>query len=175
MQRLFILLYTISGFAVLTFETIWIRALAIRLGSTVVSASLVLCVFFLFAALGNLLGGKLAARVRRPILCYGLAEIVFACTGWAAYAAREFVWAAVAPPAPAQDGIAALATGLLAAAGLTGLPSLLAGATFPLLSEALVRGASRRTDVGGLLYAGNLTGAALGVLAGGIALPMCCG
>jgi hypothetical protein len=89
MDRLFILIYAVSGFSVLTVETAWIRLLSLRLGGGVHAASLVFAAFFIFSALGNLLGAIAVGRTRFPATWYGAAELAFATAVAGLYAARD--------------------------------------------------------------------------------------
>jgi hypothetical protein len=57
---------------------------------------------------------------------------------------------------------------------VVGIPSLLAGVTFPLLSGAFVVACAERTPRGGRFYSANLAGDALGVVLGGVLLPFAC-
>ena len=67
---LFMILYSLSGFAVMSMETIWIRTLALIIGNTVNAATAAICVFFIFAAFGNLIGGRLVHKTTKPAAWY---------------------------------------------------------------------------------------------------------
>jgi predicted membrane-bound spermidine synthase len=63
-----------SGLSSLIYQVIWIRQLALAVGSTSASMSLVLSIFFLGLALGSYWVGKSHSRIINPIRVYGLLE-----------------------------------------------------------------------------------------------------
>jgi spermidine synthase len=166
----YLVLYTISGFVVVALETVWIRTLSLIIGNTVSAATAAICVFFVFAAIGNLLGGKIAKQTKQTALWYGSAEILFAVTALLLYPCSSFL-----PLANSITGFSALLNYISSAIILVAIPSLFAGISLPLLLQTFVWRSDARTGTGGLLYAGNLLGAATGVIAGGILLPMAYG
>ncbi len=155
LSPLLLSLYVLSGFSALALETLWTRLVSLRAGNTVVAATLVIAVFFASAALGNLWGARLVARTRRPLRYYGRCETA---SGLAALLTFAFFRHAE------QSSI--IATLLL-----VGPPVFLAGIAFPSLAEAFVPGPAERTARGAPFYGGNLLGAAIGVIAGGVILP----
>ncbi len=159
-------LWALSGFSVLTLETVWMRELAPRVGNTAVASTLVIAVFFAAAALGNLAGARLVAGQRRPLLLYGRFESAAALAALALFALNRWLWTHGSALPSGWGGQAA------AAALLVGLPSFLSGASFPGLAETFVEDARHRTSTGGRFYGMNLLGAALGVAAGGVWLPL---
>ena len=102
-------LFFFSGAAGLVYQVLWMRSLGLFLGSDMYGVSIILSSFMGGLALGSLLGGRLAERIRRPLLAYGVAElgigaialpfatslffVAYAFSGWnaAAYAAEEFI------------------------------------------------------------------------------------
>ena len=64
--------FFLSGFASLVYEVSWIRRAALVFGSTTHSLSTVLAVFFLGLALGSFIAGRLAPKIRRPIVWFTL-------------------------------------------------------------------------------------------------------
>ncbi len=159
-------LWALSGFCILTLETVWIRELALRAGNTAVASALVVTAFFLAAALGNLAGARITAGRRQPLLLYGRFEAAAALAAFAAFAANRWLWAhgGVLPDSALGTAAAALL--------LVGPPSFFSGASFPFLAETYVEDAQHRTSTGGRFYGLNLLGAALGVAAGGVWLPL---
>lgn len=63
---LFILLYAISGFCILSMETIWIRDMGLHTGNTLLSASWIIAVFFICAGIGNRVSHKLLKKTNKP-------------------------------------------------------------------------------------------------------------
>ncbi len=173
MRTVALILYGISGLCLLSLETIWIRAIGLHVGGTAVASALVLVVFFLCAAAGNLAGAALSRGVKRPLAAYGLAELLTAISAFALFSQQSRLAGLLGPGCGTVPGN--LLGDALFAAALAGLPSFLAGASFPLLSAALVSRLDERTRHAGAIYAGNLFGAALGVVLGGVALPAAVG
>jgi predicted membrane-bound spermidine synthase len=169
----FYVLFVASGFAGLIYESVWTHYLKLYLGHAAYAQSLVLIVFMGGMALGAAFCARISTRLRSPLAAYAAAE---AAIGVCALLFHEaFValtdWSyAVLLPALGGD-LAALAAKLALAAGLILPPSLLLGATFPLMSAGLVRlerGAAGRPIA--MLYFANSLGAAAGVLASGFVL-----
>ena len=159
------LLWALSGFSVLTLETVWMREIALRAGNTAVASTLVIAVFFAAAALGNLAGARVVAGHRRALLFYGRCEVAAAVSAMAMFVLNRWLWA--------HGGVLSEGWGgqVAAASLLVGLPSFFSGASFPGLAETFVEDAQHRTSSGGRFYGMNLLGAALGVAAGGVWLP----
>ena len=152
------LLWAVSGFSVLTLETVWMRQVAIHSGSTAVSAALVMAVFFVCAALGNLLGSRIIPGRVKPLRRYGSFEVlsgICAVLGFLAFPAVVLV---------GGDLVGSLV--------LVGPASVASGFGFACLGEAFVETLDQRMSRGGLFYGMNLLGAALGVAAGGVWLPL---
>jgi spermidine synthase len=156
-----LLLWAVSGFSMLTLETLWMREVALRAGNTVIASTWVIAVFFTFAALGNLMGTR-CLNVTRPLLGYARFESSSALATLLLFALGRWMLDAF----PSIGGHAALTAIVLA-----GLPSFLSGAAFPALAQTFVSSATERTTRGGLLYGMNLLGASLGVALGGSLLP----
>jgi predicted membrane-bound spermidine synthase len=176
-RAVFVLLFVVSGFAGLIYESVWTHYLKLYLGHAAYAQSLVLVVFMGGMALGSGLCARASTRVGNPLLAYAAVE---AAIGLAALGFHElFVLAtdwshAVLLPSLGSDGLALAAK--LALSSLLILPqSVLLGATFPLMSAGLVRaaGATQAKGLGepvAMLYFANSLGAAVGVLASGFVL-----
>ena len=158
-------LWALSGFSVLTLETVWMREIALRAGNTAVASTLVIAVFFAAAALGNLAGARVVAGKKRALLFYGGFEVASAVAALAMFALNRWLWTHGSVLPEGWCGQVA------AAALLVGPPSFFSGASFPGLAETFVEDAQHRTSTGGRFYGMNLLGAALGVAAGGVWLP----
>jgi spermidine synthase len=168
-NRSIFLLYLFSGFFFLSLETIWIRTVGLQIGSTVVSASLVISIYFFCAALGNVVASKILPRLSRSlrwygwleILCGGLSLVLFVLNPWLI---RLFL---------SDPDTAYFISGseFFYVFAMVGLPSFFSGATFPSISHVIVDHQSQRTQRGASPYGGNLWGAALGVILGGIYIP----
>lgn len=151
----------LSGGVALAQELLWLRWFSALLGATATAAAATLCGVFLGYAAGNLVGGRVAPRIRRPLLAYGVLELAAAA---AALAMPSLFSAAERFVAPLRQAFAAApalgaVVATLGAALLVLPPTLCAGATLPVVAPGLgPRGAP-------LVYSANTFGAAAGTLA----------
>lgn len=173
-QRFFILLaFFLSGASGLIFQTVWIRMLTRSLGATTYAVATVLAVFMAGLALGSWLGGKWADRSRRLLLTYAGLELAIAVVGVAAsFLVIDLLgdfyvaWANSVRdrPLPLLGLRVAIISGCLLP------PTLLMGATLPVLTAFLTRhGLHFQTGLGSV-YAFNTFGAVAGVLVTGLVL-----
>lgn len=169
-----VLLYAcffLSGAASLVYEVVWMRQLALTLGSTTPAVSTVLATFMLGLALGAWAFGRVADRARDPLRLYAYLE---AGVGLYALLVPRLVettrgWHVAAAQGLEGHGAALLALRLVSAAALLLLPTVLMGGTLPIL----VRFAGRSRSLGrelGLLYGVNVAGAVVGCLLAGFVL-----
>ncbi|MDA0225843.1 MAG: fused MFS/spermidine synthase, partial [Proteobacteria bacterium] len=169
----FYVLFTVSGFAGLIYESIWTHYLKLFLGHAAYAQSLVLVVFMGGMALGSALCSRWSERLERPLLAYAAAEAVVGVIALGFHEAYLFVteWA-FAALLPGLSGDASVLAAKLSLACLLILPqSILLGATFPLMSAGLVRAVPTRAGESiAMLYFTNSLGAALGVLTSGFVL-----
>ncbi len=167
------LLFTVSGFAGLIYESIWSHYLKLFLGHAAYAQTLVLALFMGGMALGSWAASRLSRRWRNLLRGYAIVE---ALIGIAALVFHDaFVVATDASYAwilPALGSDVAAASFKWALAGLMILPQSVAlGMTFPLMSAGLLRRHPERPgEALALLYFTNSLGAALGVLASGFVL-----
>ena len=169
----FFLLFTVSGFAGLIYESIWSHYLKLFLGHAAYAQTLVLALFMGGMAIGAWLCSLWSHRWRNLLRGYALAE---ALIGLAAFlfhpvfvAATDTAYTSILP---ALGGEIPATLFKWTLAGLLILPqSVLLGMTFPLMSAGLIR---RYPAAPGeslaMLYFTNSFGAAIGVLASGFAL-----
>ena len=164
-RAVFYLLFTVSGFAGLIYESIWTHYLKLFLGHAAYAQSLVLVVFMGGMAAGSAYCSRISLRLRNPLRAYALVEAV---VGLCALGLHEvFValtdWSYVSLlPGLGNEWLVLGAK--LAISCLLILPqSVLLGATFPLMSAGLVRahpGSSGESV--SMLYFTNSLGAAVG-------------
>jgi len=165
-------LFFLSGASALAYEVVWMRLLSLSLSVTVYAVTTVLCAFMAGLAVGALLSGRVADRLRRPLAAYGIVEIGVAITALAtpsilARLGPVYVWlhdslgaADVAYPV-ARFGLAF---------GVLVVPCTLMGATLPLLGRAAITRKDAAGRGAGALYAANTLGAVVGCLAAGFLL-----
>jgi spermidine synthase len=160
-------LFFFSGLAALVYQVMWMRRLSLFFGSDVYSAAITLSAFMGGLSVGSWGAYRLADRLMRPLLWYGLLEVGI---GLYALAFQPFldafqpllhsVYAANFDTAPMvyQATRVAIATGMLL------VPTALMGATLPLVVRSFVRTDSELGGLGGFFYAINTLGALVGTL-----------
>lgn len=166
--------FFLSGIAGLAYEVVWTRMLILVFGATTFAISTVLTAFMAGLALGGWLGGRMSRRLAEPALAYGILEVGIGLYALAVPFLFEglepvfrYAWQAFHLSFPAITFVRFLLAGSVLV-----FPTVLMGATLPVLSSLV---ASRREGRGfrvGLLYALNTFGAVGGaLLAGFVLLP----
>src|SRR5260370_34400295 len=69
-------LFFFSGACGLIYEVLWCRHLGLIFGNTVQSLSAVLTAFMGGLALGSYVSGRYCERLKRPLLAYGILEVL---------------------------------------------------------------------------------------------------
>jgi len=165
-------LFFCSGASALIYQVLWLRKLGLVFGVTVYAASTVWASFMFGLAVGSLLSGRVADRVRRPLVWFGVAEALIAVSAVAtpaALGALQDLYASLYPSLPRSLGAITAARCLMALAVLL-VPTVLMGATLPLVVKS---SSFRASDLGqrmALLYASNTAGAIAGTLVSGLFL-----
>lgn len=157
------ILFFCSGFPALIYQLVWQRALFGMFGVNAESVTVIVAAFMLGLGLGSVAGGWLSRRRSLPLLpLLASIELLTACFGLAS----PSIFAAV-------DGLvlgASLTVTAAVALGLVLVPTLLMGATLPVLVGEIVR---RTANVGGAvggLYDVNTLGAGVACLVSTVAL-----
>jgi spermidine synthase len=160
------LCFAVSGAAALGLELLWVRSAGLVVGATASTAATVLATYF--AGLGT--GAMLARRPPpRPVVRYGFLELAVSAGALWSLAAFRFLASDAG-----QRALATAGPGAPVVIGAAILPAtILLGATLPVLGQALAAADVGRR--GGLLYAVNTLGAALGIAAMGFGLPAAIG
>lgn len=151
------LLYFLSGCPALVYQLVWQRALFRMFGVHSESITVVVTAFLLGLGLGGLFGGWLSVRTRSPLLWFGLFELAIAAFAAASLPLFDAVGALTLGAAP-------LAT-LLVALLLVLVPTLLMGATLPLLTAHLVASSRNVGRSVGLLSFVNTLGSGVACFA----------
>ena len=160
MQRSHVVFF-LSGTAALAYQVVWMRWLARVLGSDAAGVTTVLVAFLLGMALGARWLGPPLARVARPAVAYLLVQL-----GVAAWALGTISLV------PALEALGSAAPRPLVALAALLPPTLLMGATFPLMGRLSIRGDRDAGPSTAGFYAANTYGAAAGaLLAGFLVLP----
>ena len=146
-------LFFLSGFPALLYQIVWQRALFTIFGVNVESVTVVVSAFMLGLGLGSLLGGWLSQRPAVPLLlAFAFMELAIAAFGLVSLQLFQSLSTLGAP------------TFLLSFAAVV-LPTVLMGATLPLLVTHLVRVSGHVGRSVGLLYFVNTLGSAVACFA----------
>jgi spermidine synthase len=152
--RWFYLLFFLSGIPALIYQIVWQRTLFAIYGVNMESVTIVVSAFMLGLGLGSLAGGHISKNAAAPLLLlFGGIELGIAAYGVASLPVFHAVarFTAGAPP---------LETGLLSLA-LVLVPTVLMGATLPLLVAQLVKLSGNVGRSVGILYFVNTLGSAV--------------
>jgi spermidine synthase len=164
-------LFFLSGACALIYQVLWLRQLSLIFGVTVYAASTVLATFMAGLAIGSAAAGRLSERVRRPLLWFGAAEALIGVTALLSPVALDVVTAGYVALAPGLES-RALATVLrfVCSAAVLLVPTILMGATLPLVLQSSVIDAPGVAARLSLLYGINTAGAVAGCLLAGFVL-----
>jgi spermidine synthase len=147
-------LFVVSGVAALLYQLLWQRRLFTLYGVNIESVTVIVTIFMLGLGLGSLLGGLVSARLpARALLLFGYCELGIGVFGAFSRGLIEAVGRRTLE--------SSLPVRTAAIFGLLFVPTVLMGATLPLLVEHVTR---RLRHVGGsvgLLYFVNTVGSAL--------------
>ncbi|MEN9308285.1 MAG: hypothetical protein RL173_2217 [Fibrobacterota bacterium] len=161
------LLFALSGFAGLVYESVWAGYLKLMAGHASYGQILSLCVFMGGLAIGSQIAAKFVDRVRRPWALYGLSEIVIGVGALAYHGLfgllTDWLWTS-----HLLEGMGVWSARLTIAgfgAALTLPWAILLGCTFPLMAAGLLRRDPAKAHAGlGWLYSANSLGGAVGCL-----------
>jgi MFS family permease len=78
MRTLDLIAFFVSGFTSLVLETLWVRLLTLVFGGTTLAIVTVLTAFMGGLALGSLVAGKMADRIKHHVMLYGILELCIA-------------------------------------------------------------------------------------------------
>jgi spermidine synthase len=147
-------LFLCSGMPALVYQVIWQRALFSIYGVNAESVAVVVSAFMLGLGLGSLAGGWISARFpRHGILIFGLAELGIAVFGL--FSLHIFRWAAAYTAGGNLFSVVVFSFALLL------IPTMMMGATLPILVEHLVRRSIRVGASVSRLYFANTLGSAM--------------
>jgi len=161
--RILCILFFVSGFPALIYQLTWQRTLFRIFGVNIESVTIVVTAFMLGLGLGSLLGGLLSKRQGIPVL--PLLAVIEVLTGAFGLVSLDIF-----------DEVGALTLGLAlpltaaVALGLVIVPTLLMGATLPILVGYLVRWSANVGDSVGTLYYVNTLGAGAACLVSSVLL-----
>jgi spermidine synthase len=166
------ILFFLSGAAALIYQVLWLRLMGLVFGVTVHAATTVLASFMSGLALGSIAAGRLAPRLRRPLLWLAIAELLI---GVAALATRPGIGLITdlyvgLHPSLAGSPVALTTVRFLAAWCVLLVPTALMGASLPLVLKSSIGADTAIGSRFATLYASNTAGAIAGTLLVGFVL-----
>jgi spermidine synthase len=167
-----LVLFFLSGVCGLAYQVLWLRLLSLIFGVTVYAASTVLAAFMAGLAIGSTLAARVLARVRRPLMVFGIAEILIGVSALITPFALDAASTLYGWLYPVSGGSLPVLTAARLVTGFVVLlvPTILMGMTLPVLSaSSLVRGPTFGSHVSAL-YAVNTAGAVTGAMLTGFYL-----
>lgn len=167
-----LLVYGINGIAGMAYQVTWTRALALSLGSSTYSFTIIVTVFIFGLALGSWIGAMLVDKLKNPAIAMGWVEVL---VGYSAALAmwglgRMPVWIAPIIGKFGSDWNTLLAVEFLLVAAILILPTVLMGAVFPLAMKTVGMCRSGVGEPVGLAYGVNTLGSIIGSIAAGFFL-----
>ncbi len=172
MSLIVLTLFFVSGACGLIYEVVWSRMMMLIFGRSVLAVGTVLAAFMLGLALGSYLLGKYADRSRNPLRLYAIYEVGIGLTAFIA----SFLLIRITPVYSwvhavfGEVSIVFAIVRFFIAFSLLIIPTVLMGATLPILSRVVVKRQSRVGQELGGLYAMNTVGAVAGSLVAGFYL-----
>ncbi len=167
-----LLFLLLSGACGLIYEILWMKMLTLTMGNTVFSITTVLTAFMGGLALGSFLAGRYIDKIRDPLKTYGILEGgigLYALLLPLLIAGTEplfrLVYQGLNPSWYAFGLLRFFVCGLLLL-----VPTILMGATLPVLSQYFAADSARLGKTVGLLYGINTLGAVLGSFGAGFVL-----
>jgi predicted membrane-bound spermidine synthase len=169
----FYLLFALSGFSALIYESIWSHYMKLFLGHAAYAQTLVLAIFMGGMAIGAVLCGKYSPRYKNLLKGYALVEGVIGLFALLFHdvfdSITQFSYTAVIQHLDIP--MEAHAFKWILSAILILPQSILIGMPFPLMSAAIIRMFPQRPGKSlSMLYFANSFGAAIGVLVSGFLL-----
>ncbi len=164
-------IFILSGAAALIDEIVWSRQLVLVFGNTTQAVSAILTGFFGGMALGSVLGGRIADRIRSPLRMYGLLElalVVVVLLTPISFRLIDDLYRGIYPALEGSPQLLALVRVVLAVLALAPA-TVIMGATLPTLTRYLAWNIEL-SHAFTWLYAANTTGAILGTFLAGFVL-----
>ncbi len=167
-----LILFMVSGFTAMACEVLWTRLLGLVVGPTTYSFTIVLVTFIVGLALGNMVFGRIADRVRNlPALLIAtqIAAAFFALGVSQIFGNSQLFFAKLIYAASDHFVLLSL-TKAMVIFGFMVLPTFFFGAAFPLVAKIHTRSIAVLGRSIGVIYAFNTIGAVAGAFIAGIVL-----
>lgn len=165
--------FVLSGFAALIYETVWLRQFSIVFGTSEFAVAVVLAGYMAGLAIGGALAPQILKRVRSPVRTYAIFELGIALAAivwvpggmWLARVLKVAIFGNQAEPQDA-GALSGILFDQITSFGIIMVPTILMGATLPLLARHVVTKDEHLGRRIGLLYSSNTLGAVAGTLVG---------
>ena len=170
------LLFYLSGFTALIYQTLWLREIGLLIGNTSEASAATLGAFFSGLAAGNLFFAKKSTLIAKPLKAYGILECVIAVTAilyFVIYDIFLYIYPIIISHVGHNQSLI-LFSKIIISASIIFIPSFFMGGTLPFMGKFTVRTGSIGSE-GPFLYGLNIIGAASGVLVAGFFLPQSIG
>ena len=167
---IFSLLFAVSGFSGLIYESIWSHYLKLFLGHAAYAQTLVLAIFMGGMAIGAWIAAYYTLRWKNLLITYAIVEAIIGVFGLFFHESYDaFLQMAYSSILPSLESATTVQTFKWLSASLLILPqSILLGMTFPLMTAGVIRCAPQlKGRVVSVLYFSNSIGASVGVLVSG--------
>ena len=166
-----LLCFALSGFAALVYETVWMRQFSVVFGTSNFTASVVLAAYMAGLALGGALASRWLRWIRSPLRMYAAFEFAIAAAAvlWVplcmrlAQAVKVAVFGGQNQPL-AAGAPAAVLFDMVSSFMIILAPTMLMGATLPLLARHVITSDAHLGNRIGILYSVNTLGAVSGTL-----------
>ncbi len=165
-------IYFGSGACSLIDEVVWVRLMKLTLGNTVYASSIVISVFMAGLALGALIMGRYADRIKRRLFVYSILEMCVTLSAVSLplvlrLADTVYRWIFLnLQPSPRM----LLIIQVVISAVILLVPTMIMGSTLPLLGRYVTSVHNQAGRFVGKLYYLNMLGAALGCFLAGFVL-----
>lgn len=170
-----LVIFAVSGFCAMAYEVIWTKLLGLIVGPTTYSFTIVLITFILNLALGSMIFGWFADRVKAPIwllICTQVASAVFVLLVSQLFGNSPLFFAKLIFTFKDNFALLNLVKAFILFCFMI-LPTLCLGATFPLVGKIYTQSVSLVGKSLGFAYMINTVGAVLGsFLAGFLLIPL---
>jgi len=159
-------LFFVSGFSALLLEVVSVRLLRYWAGNTAFAVGAVLCAYMAGLAMGSQMAGKWLVSRASLLIVYGVLEFVVGIYALGLPTLMKLLEPAYVALSlkVGPDSSFAIFVHFLAAATLLLCPTLMMGATFPVVVRAASQGSGDQPNLAEKLYSANLAGAALGAI-----------
>ena len=158
----------ISGFCALAYEVLWTRIMVFFLGSTTYAFATMLAAFLFGIALGSMVVARWVDRIKQPVTIFGIAQLGIGLFALILMPAFEELYG-VSRAFQSTFGASRFWT-FFSCFLVMCLPTLLMGASFPLVTKIYTGSARQLGKSIGNVYAVNTVGSILGAFCAGFIL-----